>query len=58
MYIIEGDDLELLAIHNSNDPEIKLNQYRENIIFNNLEIIICDLEYGFKNVIKKTIKVN
>lgn len=58
MYIIEEDDLELLAIHNSNDPEIILDKYRENIIFNNLEIIICDPEYGFKNIIKKTIKVN
>ena len=58
MYIIETDDLELFAVHNSNNPEIILNNYRENIIFNNLEIIICDPEYGFKNVIKKTIKVN
>lgn len=58
MYIIETDDLELFAVHNSNNPEIILNNYRENIIFNNLEIIICDPEYGFKNIIKKTIKVN
>ena len=58
MFKITDDDLIDIATHNFYNDENDSNKIIESTIYNNLEIIICDPKFKFKNVIRKRINIS